>query len=421
MIFRIYLVLGIIGIYAGCVYGQTGPDTVPGSAATDWRKAEIPQQSSNAAADRGGIGPVADNADPRPATVATSSNASSAVSNITSSFSSGSIPSLPNDAGQVWKEYDISTYAARVTNTKQPQQAIVDWILRETGYEAWHSEPLGILSANNRSLKVYHTPEMQAKIADIVDRFVSADAAAYPFTLRVVTVDNPSWRTKSQSLLRPVPVQTPGVCAWVMAREDAAILLSDLRKRSDYREHSSPYLMVTNGQSTVVPAMRSRTYPRDVISRPDLPAGYEFQQGQVDEGFSLDFSPLLTKDRRLIDATIKCEIDQVEKMLPIFLDVPTASSPRNRVKIEAPQMTHYRFHERFRWPVDQVLLVGMGMVALPMPVDGKPLVPGVSLPIGTTPARADLLVFIESRGQAPVSRANPQQPERQAQTYRGRY
>jgi hypothetical protein len=321
----------------------------------------------------------------------------------------------------VWKEYDISAYAARVTNTKQPQQAIIDWILRDTGYEAWHCEPLGILTATNRTVKVYHTPAMQAKIADIVDRFVNAEAAAYPFTLRVVTVDSPSWRTKAQPILRPVPVQTPGVCAWVMPREDAAILLADLRRRTDYREHSSPYLMVNNGQSTVVPAMRSRAYLRDVVVRPDLPAGYEFQQGQVDEGFSLDFSPLLTTDHRLIDAMIKCEIDQVEKMLPVFLETPATTGPRSRVKVEVPQMTHYRFHERFRWPVDQVLLVGMGMVALPMPVDGKPLVPGVALPIGTTPARADLLVFVESRGQAPISRANPQSPALEAKTYRGRY
>jgi hypothetical protein len=63
----------------------------------------------------------------------------------------------------------------------------------------------------------------------------------------------------------------------------------------------------------------------------------------------------------------------------------------------------------------------MGMVALPMPVDGKPLVPGVSLPIGNTPARADLLVFVESRGQTPISRGNPQSNEREAKSYRGRY
>ena len=38
--------------------------------------------------------------------------------------------SLPNDQGQVWRDYDISSYTARVTTTKRPEQAIVDWILR---------------------------------------------------------------------------------------------------------------------------------------------------------------------------------------------------------------------------------------------------------------------------------------------------
>ena len=56
-----------------------------------------------------------------------------------------------------------------------------------------------------------------------------------------------------------------------------------------------------------------------------------------------------------------------------MLDVPTADVPRQRAKIDVPQMTHFRFHERFRWPADQVLLVSMGMVALPVPVDGKPI------------------------------------------------
>ncbi len=79
---------------------------------------------------------------------------------------------LPSDQGQVWREYDISPYTARVTTTKRPEQAIIDWILRETGYEVWHSEPFGILSATPRTLRVYHTPQMQAVVADIVDRFV---------------------------------------------------------------------------------------------------------------------------------------------------------------------------------------------------------------------------------------------------------
>jgi hypothetical protein len=332
---------------------------------------------------------------------------------------------LPDDAGQIWREYDISPYTTRVTATRRPEQAVVDWVLRETGYEAWHSEPLGILCAGPRTLRVYHTPKMQDVVADVVDRFVSSEAATYTFSLRVVTLDSPNWRTMAQRLLRSVPVQTPGINAWVLPREDAAILLGQLHRRSDYREHNSPYLMVNNGQSTLISAMRGRPYVRDLIPRPDTAAGFDPSPGQVDEGFNLDFSPLLSADRRMIDATIKCDVDQIEKMIPVMLDVPTQTSPRQRAKIEVPQITHYRFHERFRWPIEQVLVVGMGMVPLPLPIDGAPLVPGVPLPIGLTPARADLLVFVECRGQTPSAPPGlapiPRTSQREAKNYRGRY
>lgn len=331
---------------------------------------------------------------------------------------------LPSDAGQVWREYDISAYTARVTTTKRPELAIVDWILGETGYETWHTEPIGLLSAGNRTLRVYQTPEMQKIVADIVERFTNNEAAGYTFSLRVATLDSPGWRTAAQRLLRPVPLNTPGACAWVLPKENAAMLLGELRRRSDYREHSSPYLMVNNGQSTVVSTMRARPYVRDIILRPDVAAGFEAIPGQVDEGFALDFSPLLTADRRMIDAVVKCNVDQVEKMIPVMVDVPTPMAPRQRSKTESPQMTHFRFQERFRWPVDQVLVVGMGMVALPIPVDGSPQVAGVTLPLGGGPPRADLVVFVECKGPATPVTATPngsQPPLRQARNYRGRY
>ena len=135
---------------------------------------------------------------------------------------------LPSGHGQVWRQYDISPYTLRVTSTKRPEQAVIDWILQETGYEAWHGEPLGVLSAGPRTLRVYHTPEVQAVVADLVNRFVSSEAESTAFSLRVATVEHPNWRAKAQRMLRPVSVQTPGVSAWLLAKEDAAMLLSDL-------------------------------------------------------------------------------------------------------------------------------------------------------------------------------------------------
>jgi hypothetical protein len=104
-------------------------------------------------------------------------------------FTDGS-PNLPRDHGQVMREYDIRPYTLRTTQTQHPEQQIVDWILRETGYEAWHSEPLGLLSANRETLRVYHTPEMQSLVADIVDRFVNTQGDNYAFSLRIATVTN---------------------------------------------------------------------------------------------------------------------------------------------------------------------------------------------------------------------------------------
>jgi hypothetical protein len=304
---------------------------------------------------------------------------------------------LPNEQGQVWRVYDISPYTLRVTATNRPEQAIVDWILRETGYETWHSEPLAILSATSRILRVYHTPQVQAVVAEIVDRFVNSEAEPQAFHVQVMTVDSPSWRVRVQRLLIPVQVQTPGVQAWLLEREAAAQLLGDLRRRGDFREHSSPNQMVVHGQSAHVNAVQGREYVRNIFLRPEVWPGFQPESAVVDEGFQLEFSPLASVDGRMTDAIVKCNIDQVEKMVPVMVDVPTVAAPRQQAKVEVPQMSHFRFHERFRWPTDKVLLISMGVVPYPIPGGQKGLTQGI--PLLSSLPRADLLVLAENKGR----------------------
>jgi hypothetical protein len=329
------------------------------------------------------------------------------------------IAALPNDAGQEWRDYDITPYTMRVTSTNRPEQAIVDWILRETGYEAWHSEPLGLLNANRRTLRVYHTPEMHALVAEVVDRFVNSEAESNGFGLRIVTVGSPNWRSKAQRMLKPVTAQTQGVQAWLLAKEDAALLTADLRRRSDFREHSSPQLLVNNGQSTVVAATRPVNYVRDVLLRGATWPGFEPQVAQIDEGFSLEFSPLLSLDGKTIDAIVKCNVDQVEKLIPVMLDVPTPAAPRQRTKIEVPQITSCRLHERFRWPTDQVLLISLGVVASPSPNTGSAL--NLAPLTGSDGSHADLLIFVESKGKSGLPATAARDNVREASNFRGRY
>lgn len=307
---------------------------------------------------------------------------------------------LPNDRGQIWREYDISPYTLRVTSSDKPQQAIVDWILRDTGYEAWHGEGVTVLTADKRTLKVYHNAEIQEAVADVVDRFVNSKAETHQFGVRICTVGSPNWRTRAQKYLMPVPVQSPGVQAWLLAKEDAATLINDLRRRTDYREHSSPHLMINNGQNAVISGHRPRAYVAGLMPRRDGSPGYEPEQAQINEGYTVDISPLISLDGHAIDAIVKCNIDQVEKMVPVELEMPGLAGQSQWINVEIPQMTSNRLQERFRWPTDKVLLVSMGVVASPVPQAKLP----IPLPLGNGPSRADALLFLESKGniQSPM-------------------
>jgi hypothetical protein len=429
MFTRVLLVAVASVVAAGVAWGQTAPASPQNGASPDWAPATADDDRGTAPTSARAAG--AGSSDSPSGREASRGQAIGDRQHATTSRGAGfrrptakvstGTGQLPNEHGQLWREYDISPYTLRVASTTHPEQAIRDWILRETGYEAWTSEPLAILSVNPRTLIVYHTPEMHEIVADICDRFVSSEAQAHSFGLRVVSLSHPNWRARAQGLLHPVQVQTPGVEAWLLQKEDAAVLLAELGRRSDYREHSSPHLLVSNGQSSVVSATRGRSYVRNVALRTDGWPGVEPETAIVDEGFSLEFSPLLSVDGEMIDATIKCEIDQVEKMISVPLEVSAAVAPRQRTKIEVPQMSHFHFHERFRWPVDQVLLVGFGMVPLPVPTEGQPLVAGLPLPLPSSPPRADVLVFVQSNGKTSPTNVATQPGRPEAATYRGRY
>ena len=332
---------------------------------------------------------------------------------------------LPQDQGQVWREYDIRPYTLRVTTTARPEQAIVDWILRETGYETWHSDPVGLLSANRETLRVYHTPEMQAIVADIVDRFVSSASGGYAFTLRVATVVSPNWRAKAVPMMTPIPVQSPGVQGWLLAKENARLLVSELSRRTDYREYNSAQQLVNNGQSIVLSTMRPRSYIRNALITQTAWPGYQPEMGTIEEGFSLEFSPLLALDIQSADAVVKLKLNQVEKMVPVKLDLPTTIAPNQRVQVDVPQMTSSNLHERFRWPTDKVLLLSMGVVATPAPTKDNPFKDAMTdaVPMLKSPPRADALLFVESAGvnapaPTPVAARSASLPQ---QSFQGRY
>jgi hypothetical protein len=125
--------------------------------------------------------------------------------------------------------------------------------------------------------------------------------------------------------------------------------------------------------------------------------------GKIDEGYSLEVSPLMTLDGRIMEAAITCRIDQIEKLLPLAIDVPIGNQSQ-RVQIQVPQMASWRLAERFRWPADEVLLLSCGVVASPSPTASGPL--SILAPLGFAGNRADALLMLEHRSPGAASLAS---------------
>ncbi len=339
-------------------------------------------------------------------------------------------PALPQENGQTWREYDLRPYTTTAGADPKPEQAIVDWILRETGTETWFGDPLGVLSARRDMLRVYHTPAMQEVVDQIVQRFVRPNSDKYVFGVRLMSVANANWRAKAMPRIRPVATQTAGVEAWLMSREDAAVVLADLRRRSDYREHSSPNLLLANGRLQTIERLRPLAYVKGIRPAAFSTAAPLLEMGQIDEGFTLTVSPLLSLDQKTVDAVVKLETVQVERLNDVAIATPTPANPRQMTQIQVPQTSRWRLHERFRWPTDEVLLISCGVVAAPN-LESTSVFPLPNLEntgifplrnLGPRPPRVDAILALEYKGPlGEIAAPEPQTATAAQQNYRGRY
>lgn len=302
-----------------------------------------------------------------------------------------SLGQVPAEKGQEWREHDISAWVRQAGPGSE--RHVVDWVLQETGSASWHGAVPTSLSADEGTLRVFHLPEMQDRVADIVGRFVAEAGVPHRFAVRVLGVGSPSWRGDARGLLRPVPTATPGVQAWVMSREEAATLGALLRRRGDCAELPTGVVQAANGLPAVLQGGRRRPYLQDIQPAP-TPAGWQPVSGVCDEGVTLEVLPLVSRDGSAVEAVFKCRIDQIERMAPVSLQIP-APQPQ-RVQIEVPQVSAVRVGERFRWPVSQVLVVGLGLV--PWPVPGNNTAASASLLADAK--RTDVVVFVEPRLRA---------------------
>jgi hypothetical protein len=307
---------------------------------------------------------------------------------------------LSKSAGQEHRIYDLRPYTNALKTDDRPERAVVDWILRETGSEVWFSEPFGFMNVNRDQLSVYHTREMQRLVSGVVERFVEGEKDRQVLNLRVIRVSSPTWRNAAYPLMQQVSAESAGVQAWLLSKENAALLLNQLRQRPDAEQTQDMNLAIHNGQTERVMNIRGRNYVRGYRPSSSGWPPYEPETGEIHEGYKVAISPLLSTDSEVIDCVIEADIDQVDKLNPVDLALPMRGGEAFRGRIDVPQLVSWRLKERFRWPSDMILLLSCGVVAHPESQSASIPLLNLDALTGHSSGRADALLFVQYRGRA---------------------
>lgn len=281
------------------------------------------------------------------------------------------LSALPNKEGQIWISYDISSYTKAYPNVSNPQRTLLNWILLDTGSDFWHQEPFSVLTANRDRMYVYHTPQVQQYISNVLDRFMDPKKKDERFSIRILLVQTPDWRTRAAEWIRPWPVKSKDIQGWLLRKEVRDSFVAELAKRSDFIELNAARNQVPHGETYGwVLAGAPKKYVRDIQIAPGQPLGYIADAGSVDEGYRFEVTPLLSTDGGQVEVAFRCQSTVVEKMLSFHLKIPTSNAPRQQLAAELPQILNVERKEKVSFPKDLVFLVDMGM--FPLLIENSP-------------------------------------------------
>lgn len=305
--------------------------------------------------------------------------------------------SLPAEAGQIFVDYDLTPYTSQYPNLPHPERTIIRWIMADTGESFWFEEPFGFLSADSAHLRVYHTVKVQQYVSNVLDRFIDPEKKKQQFTVKIVMVDSPDWRTKGADWIRPYPAKAEGISCWTLDNTGYISLTQFLSRRSGFKELNQARDIVPNAETFgwVFPASK-REYSRDIQVAASNPNGYVTDRTSIDEGYRIEVTPLLSTNGDLIEFMILCNSTVIEKMHTFPLRIPTSQSPRQQLNGETPQIAAREVKEKISFPRDRILLIDLGLVPIPEPTkeDGSGFGDSISKIISGKSIWRNLLVFV---------------------------
>jgi hypothetical protein len=303
------------------------------------------------------------------------------------------VPNLPGEPGQTWMRRDISRYTALAQNQSTPQNAIVEWIFRRTGTSPWHGEKIAVLSASRSQLRAFHDAATLKMVDEVVERFTNAVNDLLSIRVRVVAAVDPRWRYAVYSRLTPVGSGSQGQQIWTLKMDDAAFVLAQMQLHQGFKLLVNQKYEMINGQTLKVETSIARSFTGGMQRESAVGLGFQPQAEQLDEGFILRLSPLLTFDGDTLDAAIELSTNTVRTLHRTRVIAPREIGP-SELALDVPEVSETRLNQTVKdWPLGQSLLISAGIQ--PGILQDKNGFLNLRIP-GTMPTSTELLVFLEA-------------------------
>jgi hypothetical protein len=298
---------------------------------------------------------------------------------------------FPNEPGQQWRNFDISSYTSLGHTQNNPQTAIIEWIFRRTESAPWHADKIAVLCASRAQLRAYHTPKILKQVTEMVDRFVKATADVLSVRVRFVAAVDTRWRYAVHSRLTPMPSGPQGQQIWRLKVEDAEMVMTQMQVYQGFKLLADQRVEMINGQTLTVETTDSRNYVAGLQRESAVGLGFQPGVQQLKEGVVLRFSPLLTWDGDALDAAIDLKASTVKYLHRTKVIAPREIGPAE-MSIDVPEVCESRLNQTIRaWPLGETLLISAGIQ--PGILQSKTGFLNLRIP-GTVPTTTELLAFI---------------------------
>ena len=248
-------------------------------------------------------------------------------------------------------------------------------------------------------------------VDEVVERFTNSVNDILSLRVRVVAAVDPRWRYAVYSRLTPVVSGPQGQQVWTLKTDDAAFVLAQMQVYQGFKLLVNQKYEMINGQTLKVETTIARSFTGGMQRESAAGLGYQPRADQLEEGFSLKLSPLLSFDGDSLDAAIELSSNTVRSLHRTRVIAPHEIGP-SEMALDVPEVSETRLNQTVKdWPLGQTLLISAGIQ--PGILQDKNGFLNLRIP-GTVPSGTELLVFLEAetvaRGRARLHRVDPSSP-----------